>query len=94
MQDAPAVTICVDASACTGMLLRHGTGKLLCSKEVVKQFELQMCKVARNESTTDMLTHSVPGPVADGKLDDAHIETTRTTHSRNTVQREVHPSGK
>ena len=74
--DSPTVSICVDASACKGMLLRHGTGKVkhlsvkqLWSQEVVNHFGVQVCKVARNENPADMLTHSVVGSTADVHLE-------------------------
>ena len=76
MLDSPTVSICVDASACKGMLLRHGTGKVkhlsvkqLWSQEVVHHFGVQVCKVARNENPADMLTHSVVGSTADVLLE-------------------------
>ena len=70
------MSICVDASACKGMLLRHGTGKVnllsvkqLWSQEVVNHFGVQMCKVAGNGNFSDMLTHSVVGSTADVLLE-------------------------
>ena len=64
-----------DASACKGMLLRHGAGKVkhlsvkqLWSQEVVSYFGVEVSKVARACNPSDLLTHSVSFPEAERQL--------------------------
>ena len=71
----PALSLCTDASACKGMLLRHGAGKVkhlsvkqLWSQEVVRTFEIQICKIARRDNPSDVLTHCVSHPEAERQL--------------------------
>ena len=71
----PSLKLCTDASACRGMLLRHGVGKVkhlsvkqLWSQEVVQSFGVQVDRVARAENPADLLTHSVSFPVAESQL--------------------------
>ena len=71
----PSLKLCTDASACRGMLLRHGAGKVnhlsvkqLWSQEVVQNFGVQIDRVARANNPADLLTHSVSFPVAESQL--------------------------
>ena len=66
MHVKPTMTLCTDASACKGMVLRHGTGKVkhlsvkqLWSQEVVRFHDIRVRKVTRASNPADMLTHSV-----------------------------------
>ena len=59
-----AVRINVDASACRGMLLRQGSGKVkhLTTKQLwvqgaIQSFGLEVRKVRRDENSADILTH-------------------------------------
>ena len=58
------IRIHVDASACKGMLLRHGTGKVkhLTNKQLwvqgaVQAYGMESLKVPRSENSADILTH-------------------------------------
>ena len=71
----PRLTLHTDASACKGMLLRHGAGKVkhlsvkqLWSQEVVRVFDVQIIRVPREANPSDMLTHSVTFPSAEKQL--------------------------
>ena len=71
----PSLSLCTDASACRGMLLRHGTGKVkhlsvkqLWAQEVVRCFDVQVHRVPRANNPADLLTHSVSFPVAERQL--------------------------
>ena len=71
----PSLRLCTDASACRGMLLRHGVGKVkhlsvkqLWSQEAVQSFGVQIDRVARVDNPADLLTHSVSFPVAETQL--------------------------
>ena len=71
----PSLRLCTDASACRGMLLRHGVGtvkhlsvKQLWSQEVVHNFCVQIDRVARAENPADLLRHSVSFPVVESQL--------------------------
>ena len=71
----PYLSLHTDASACKGMLLRHGSGKVkhlsvkqLWSQEVVKFYNIQVYRVERVQNPADMLTHSVSFPVAEKQL--------------------------
>ena len=72
----PALRLCTDASACRGMLLRHGAGRVkhlsvkqLWSQEVVQSFGVQIDRVSRADNPADLLTHSVTFPVAEAQLE-------------------------
>ena len=72
----PYISLHTDASACKGMLLRHGTGKVkhlsvkqLWSQEVVKYYNIQVHRVERVQNPADMLTHCVSFPVAERQLE-------------------------
>ena len=72
MHVKPTMTLCTDASACKGMILRHGTGKVkhlsvkqLWSQEVVRFHDLRVRKVTRVSNPADMLTHSVGFAIAE-----------------------------
>ena len=71
----PTMTLCTDASACKGMLLRHGAGKVkhlsvkqLWSQEVVQCYNIHVVRVPRADNPADVLTHSVSFPVAEHQL--------------------------
>ena len=71
----PCLKLCTDASACRGMLLRHGAGKVkhlsvkqLWSQEVLLKFAVQVDRVSRANNPADLLTHSVSFPVAVSQL--------------------------
>ena len=72
---SPVLALCTDASACKGMLLRHGTGKVkhlsvkqLWSQEVVSCYGVQVQRVTRAANPADLLTHCVTFPTADRQL--------------------------
>ena len=74
------LVLCTDASACKGMLLRHGSGKVkhlsvkqLWAQECVKAFEIVVLKVPREENPSDVLTHSVSYPILDKQMEDLNI---------------------
>ena len=63
----PAITLYVDSSACKGMVLRHGVGKVkhLTTKQIwvqgaVQVYGVEVVKVPREQNVADMLTHDVP----------------------------------
>ena len=71
----PTAGLCVDASACKGMVLRHGSGKVkhlsvkqLWVQEAVRAFGVQVIRVPRAENPADLLTHSVSHPTAETQL--------------------------
>ena len=71
----PSLKLCTDASACRGMLLRHGAGKVkhlsvkqLWSQEVIQKFAVQVDRVSRANNPADLVTHSVSFPVAVSQL--------------------------
>ena len=75
-----SLVLCTDASACKGMLLRHGSGKVkhlsvkqLWAQECVKAFEIVVLKVPREENPSDVLTHSVSYPILDKQMEALHI---------------------
>ena len=56
-----------DASACKGMLLRHGAGRVkhlttkqLWAQGAVRAYAVEVIKVARDDNHADCLTHEVP----------------------------------
>ena len=66
----------VDASACKGMVLRHGSGKVkhlsvkqLWVQEAVRAFDVQVTRVPRAENPADILTHNVSHPTAEKQLE-------------------------
>ena len=71
----PTARLCVDASACKGMVLRHGSGKVkhlsvkqLWVQEAVRAYGVQVSRVSRAENPADLLTHSVSHPTAEKQL--------------------------
>ena len=67
----PTAKLYVDASACKGMLLRHGAGKVkhlsvkqLWVQEAVRAFSVQVFRIPRGDNPADLLTHSVSHPTA------------------------------
>ena len=75
MHVKPTLTLCMDASACKGKKLRHGTGKVrhlsveqLWSQEVVRFFDIQVRKVTCASNLADMLTHSGGFAIAEQQL--------------------------
>ena len=74
------LVLCTDASACKGMLLRHGAGKVkhlsvkqLWAQECVKTYEIEVLKVPRDKNPSDVLTHSVSHPILDKQMEALHI---------------------
>ena len=72
----PSVALCVDASACKGMVLRHGSGKVkhlsvkqLWVQEAVRVFGVHVSRVPRAENPADLLTHSLSFPIAERQLE-------------------------
>ena len=72
----PKVELCVDASACKGMVLRHGSGKVkhlsvkqLWVQEAVRVFGVQVARVPRVDNPADILTHSVSHPIPEKQLE-------------------------
>ena len=66
LQVTPKLSLSTDASACRGMLLRHGAGKVkhlsvkqLWAQEAVRYFGVEVHRVPRAENPSDILTHSV-----------------------------------
>ena len=75
LQVTPRLSLSTDASACRGMLLRHGAGKVkhlsvkqLWSQEAVRCFGIEVYRVARADNPSDILTHSVSHPIAEQQL--------------------------
>ena len=75
-----SLVLCTDASACKGMLLRHGAGKVkhlsvkqLWAQECVKTFQIDVLKVPREKNPSDVLTHSVSHPILDKQMEELHI---------------------
>ena len=74
------LVLCTDASACKGMLLRHGAGqvkhlsvKQLWAQECVKTFDIEVLKVPREKNPSDVLTHSVSHPILDKQMEELHL---------------------
>ena len=72
-------TLHVDSSACRGMLLRAGTGKVkhLSTKQlwvqaVVETYPVEVVKIPRRENFADMLTHCLPEGAAEAQLKRMH----------------------
>ena len=60
------VSLHVDASACKGMLLRHGSGRVkhlatkqLWAKGAIESYSVVACKIPRCQNAADIPTHSV-----------------------------------
>ena len=60
------VSLHVDANACKGMLLRHGSGRVkhLATKQIwaqgaIEAYSVAVCKIPRCQYAADILTHSV-----------------------------------
>ena len=71
MRVNPKRKLCTDASACKGMLLRHGVGRVkhlsvkqLWVQEVVKVFDIDIGRIPRADNPADLLTRSVNFPTA------------------------------
>ena len=74
------LVLCTDASACKGMLLRHGTGKVkhlsvkqLWAQECVRTFNIEICRVPREKNPSDVLTHSVSHQIMDNQMEGLNI---------------------
>lgn len=66
---SPEITLHVDASACRGMLLRQGAGKVkhLTTKQLwvqgaIKTYSIEVKKIPREQNSADILTHPVSAP--------------------------------
>ena len=64
----PSLALCVDATACRGMLLRRGSGrvkhlavKTLWAQSAIDSFSVAVIKVPRHLNAADALTHPVSG---------------------------------
>ena len=75
LQTTPKLSLSTDASACRGMLLRHGSGRVkhlsvkqLWAQEAVRYFGVEVYRVPRAANLSDLLTHSVSSPVAELQL--------------------------
>ena len=86
------LAIHTDASACKGMLLRHGAGKVkhlsvkqLWAQECVKMYNVDVKKVPREENPSDVLTHSVSRPTMEKQL-------SRMNVSRGKLHKDVRPT--
>ena len=71
----PTSRLYVDASACKGMILRHGSGKVkhlsvkqLWVQEAVRAFGVQVVRIPRGDNPADLLTHCVSHPTAELQL--------------------------
>ena len=71
----PTAKLHVDASACKGMILRHGSGKVkhlsvkqLWVQEAVRAFGVQVLRIPRGDNPADLLTHCVSHPTAETQL--------------------------
>ena len=60
------ISVLGDSSACRGMLLRHGAGRVkhlstkqLWVQEAVRTYSIDACKIAREDNHSDSLTHEV-----------------------------------
>ena len=69
-----------DASACKGMLLRHGTGKVkhlsvkqLWAQECVRAYDVTIQRVPREKNPSDVLTHSVSHPTMEKQLERLNV---------------------
>ena len=69
-----------DASACKGMLLRHGTGKVkhlsvkqLWAQECVRAYNVTIQRVPREQNPSDVLTHSVSHPIMEKQMERLNV---------------------
>ena len=69
-----------DASACKGMLLRHGTGKVkhlavkqLWAQECVRAYDVTILKIPREQNPSDVLTHSVSHPIMATQMEKLNV---------------------
>ena len=74
------LVLCTDASACKGMLLRHGTGKVkhlsvkqLWAQECVRAYDVQIQRVPREQNPSDVLTHSVSHPIMETQMERLNV---------------------
>ena len=72
--------LCTDASACKGMLLRHGTGKVehlsvkrLWAQECVRAYDVTIQRVPREQNPSDVLTHSVSHPTMETQMEKLNV---------------------
>ena len=72
--------LCTDASACKGMLLRHGTGKVkhlsvkqLWAQECVRAYDVSIQKISRDQNPSDVLTHSVSHPAMAAQMERLNV---------------------
>ena len=82
MKAKPTLKLYTDASACKGMLLRHGAGRIknlsvkqLWAQEIVSHYGVGVSRVPRAENAADVLTHTVSCPVLERQL--THINVRR-----------------
>ena len=75
MKVKPQISLFPDASACKGMLLRHGAGRIkhlsvkqLWAQEVVSHYRVGVSRVSRYDNASDVLTHSVSGATLERQL--------------------------
>ena len=92
------LNLCTDASACKGMLLRHGTGKVkhlsvkqLWAQECVKSFNIEILRVPREDNPADILTHCVSHPVMERHLEKLDVRRGRQLKELQTYQFEPEP---
>ena len=69
-----------DASACKGMLLRHGAGKVkhlsvkqLWAQECVRAYNVNVQRVPREQNPSDVLTHSVSHPIMETQMERLNV---------------------
>ena len=69
-----------DASACKGMLLRHGAGKVkhlsvkqLWAQECVRAYDVTIQKNSRDQNPSDVLTHSVSHPTMATQMEKLNV---------------------
>ena len=69
-----------DASACKGMLLRHGAGKVkhlsvkqLWAQECVRTYDVTIQKIPREQNPSDVLTHSVSHPTMATQMEKLNV---------------------
>ena len=74
------LVLCTDASACKGMLLRHGAGKVkhlsvkqLWSQECVRAYNVTIQRVPREQNPSDVLTHSVSHPTMETQMEKLNV---------------------
>ena len=69
---SPSLEVNTDSSACKGMVLRHGSGKVkhLTTKQLwvqgaTRAYGIHVKKIPRDQNIADVLTHEVPKHVLD-----------------------------